>query len=189
MSHPSAPEVKLNVPGPVQPKIAPHWTATTLNHISIPVSNLEKSVVFYDQVMATIGFTRIMTMCETVCYGIPNRSYAFWLGRAHDGFKTLPPDTNRFPGVHICLQAPNRKAVDDFYKTALKLGATDEGKPGIRSDYTPDYYAAFIIDPDGWKIEVVYLDAWYFIFFRAMTPSFYFLLGAGLTFAYLKYLH
>lgn len=104
---------------------------------SIPVSNLEKSVVFYDQVMATIGFTRIMTMCETVCYGIPNRSYAFWLGRAHDGFKTLPPDTNRFPGVHICLQAPNRKAVDDFYKTALKLGATDEGKPGIRSDYTP----------------------------------------------------
>jgi hypothetical protein len=56
-------------------------------------------------------------------------------------------------GLHFCFNAPERKCVNDFHKAALKNGGRDNGKPGLREDYGPDYYAAFVIDPDGYRIE------------------------------------
>ena len=59
------------------------------------------------------------------------------------------------PGTHVCFAAPGRKAVDAFHAVALANGATDDGPPGVRANYDPKYYAAFVIDPDGHKIEAV----------------------------------
>ena len=56
-------------------------------------------------------------------------------------------------GLHFCLQAASRKAVDGFHAAALKSGGRDNGKPGIRKDYGENYYAAFVVDPDGYRIE------------------------------------
>ncbi|MGQ3312498.1 MAG: VOC family protein, partial [Reyranella sp.] len=56
-------------------------------------------------------------------------------------------------GLHFCLVAQNREAVDAFYASALAAGGADNGKPGVRADYSPTYYAAFVIDPDGYRIE------------------------------------
>ena len=63
----------------------------------------------------------------------------------------MPPDDRS--GLHICFAAPSRSAVDTFHKEALKAGGTDNGKPGLRADYGPNYYAAFAVDPDGYRIE------------------------------------
>ena len=65
--------------------------------------------------------------------------------------KPVKPDTES--GLHFCLVAPDRAAVDAFHAEALKAGGTDNGKPGVRADYGPKYYAAFAIDPDGYRIE------------------------------------
>ena len=56
-------------------------------------------------------------------------------------------------GLHFCFVAPDRKAVDAFHAAALKAGGKDNGKPGVRADYSPNYYAAFAIDPDGYRVE------------------------------------
>ena len=72
----------------------------------------------------------------------------FWvLGTQHP----VPPDDRS--GLHICFTAPTRAAVDAFHKAALKSGGKDNGKPGLRADYGPNYYAAFAVDPDGYRIE------------------------------------
>ena len=63
----------------------------------------------------------------------------------------MAPD--RRSGLHFCFDAPNREAVDAFHVAALKAGGKDNGKPGLRPDYGPDYYASFAIDPDGYRIE------------------------------------
>jgi catechol 2,3-dioxygenase-like lactoylglutathione lyase family enzyme len=63
----------------------------------------------------------------------------------------VPPDDRS--GLHICFTAPDRAAVDGFHNAALKAGGRDNGKPGLRADYGPNYYAAFAVDPDGYRIE------------------------------------
>jgi catechol 2,3-dioxygenase-like lactoylglutathione lyase family enzyme len=70
---------------------------------------------------------------------------------------TVTAETNVSPlrGMHLCFRAPNRKAVEAFHAAALTSGGTDNGKPGIRLEYHPDYYAAFVLDPDGHSIEAV----------------------------------
>ena len=72
----------------------------------------------------------------------------FWI---YASSRPVPADPAS--GLHFCFDAPTRKSVDKFHAAALKSGGKDNGKPGLREDYGPDYYGAFVIDPDGYRLE------------------------------------
>jgi catechol 2,3-dioxygenase-like lactoylglutathione lyase family enzyme len=119
-----------------------------LHHISLPVINLEKSSKLYDESLSALGFKRVCFADSFVGYGIEEGKDQFAIKQTD-----IPASTG--PRFHLAFAAPTRKAVDDFYKLALSNGAKDDGRPGIRGHYGPDYYAAFIIDLDGHRIEAV----------------------------------
>jgi catechol 2,3-dioxygenase-like lactoylglutathione lyase family enzyme len=126
-----------------------------LHHISFGVSNIERSALFYDQTLAALGYVRVWDdLCpgdddQAVGYGIPGGGdkLAIKLRSAEN----LQPG----PGFHLAFSAPSREAVQHFHEAALRTGGQDNGAPGLRPDYGPHYYAAFIIDPDGYRIEAV----------------------------------
>jgi catechol 2,3-dioxygenase-like lactoylglutathione lyase family enzyme len=117
-----------------------------IDHISIGASDLGTAGRFYDAVFAPLGVTRLSNGDGALGYG--KDEAAFWV-LAADGLRA---DDAR-PGVHFCFVAPSRAAVDAFHRAALAEGGRDNGAPGIRADYGPDYYAAFAVDPDGYRIE------------------------------------
>lgn len=119
-----------------------------IDHVSIAVSDLARSSVFYDAVLAPLGFTRLAEREHTIGFG---KTYPeFWLN-LRPGMEAVPEET----GIHICLRASSRDAVDAFHAAALKLGGRDDGAPGDRQAQMTVYYGAFIRDPDGNKIEAV----------------------------------
>ncbi len=123
-----------------------------LDHVSIMVGDLDPAGRFYDAVLAALGVPRIGTSEDWIGYGAradaehPERSYLSLLLGAR------PEDA---PGWHWCFKAPDRSAVDAFWAAGLAAGGTDEGAPGLRPHYHPTYYAAFLRDPDGNRIEAV----------------------------------
>lgn len=128
-----------------------------LDHSSISVLDYEASLAFYDQTMECIGYERVMTLdipekrVQAAGYGISPKP-TFWIspmGKEEESVGSAR-------GVHFAFLAPSQSAVDLWYETALKLGAKDNGKPGPRPEYHPGYYGAFVIDPNGWRIEAVY---------------------------------
>jgi catechol 2,3-dioxygenase-like lactoylglutathione lyase family enzyme len=116
------------------------------DHISIGVADIARSRAFYDAALAPLGYKRLSDGDTSLGYG--DKAVALWLGATN---KPVKPDMES--GLHFCLAARNREAVDAFHAAALKAGGKDNGKPGIRADYGPKYYAAFAIDPDGYRIE------------------------------------
>ena len=84
-------------------------------------------------------------------YGYGSDSIALWVVQAE---RPVPADEKS--GLHICFTAPDSAAVDAFHAAALRSGGHDNGAPGLRPIYAPDYYAAFIIDPDGYRVEAYY---------------------------------
>lgn len=121
-----------------------------IDHISVGVSDLAAAAYFYDAVLSAIGYVKLDDREKTKGWGKPGKHSEFWIN-ARPGMAKVSPDT----GTHICLRAPDTKSVHAFYDSALKAGATSCGAPGPRPEYTGGYYAAFIFDPDGNKIEVV----------------------------------
>ena len=122
-----------------------------IDHISIGVSDLKVSTAFYKEVLATLDYELRDPRPSTSGFGRRGKTHSeFWLN-ARPGMAKVPADS----GTHICLRTKSAEAVKAFYETAMKLGATDDGAPGIRSHYNENYYAAFIRDFDGNKIEVV----------------------------------
>ena len=122
-----------------------------LDHISIGVRDLAESGRFYEAVLATIGYAKLREKPGTVGFG--KRYPDFWLNARPQ----REPQVDS--GLHICLRAPSTKAVDAFHAAAIAAGATSEGPPGLRPEYSDAYYAAFIRDPDGHLIEAVtFLD-------------------------------
>jgi catechol 2,3-dioxygenase-like lactoylglutathione lyase family enzyme len=120
-----------------------------LGHISFGVSELERAARFYDAALAPIGFVRVWTDPDGVGYGPPgNRDKFAIFARAG----ATPPGE----GFHLAFDAASRTAVDDFHAAALAAGGTDNGGPGLRSQYGPTYYAAFVVDPDGHRLEAVH---------------------------------
>lgn len=119
-----------------------------LHHISLPVSDLKRSSKLYDVILSTLGYRRVCTGKGFAGYGIEDDEDVFAL-------KEVRPAAAAGPGFHLAFSAPSRASVDAFHESALANGATDNGKPGIRAHYGPNYYAAFIIDPDGHRIEAV----------------------------------
>ena len=117
-----------------------------LDHASIGVRDLDRSRAFYDAAMAPLGYGRVMDIPQATGYG-PADSPQLWIGQTDSARAST--------GFHIAFEAPDRAAVDAFYETALAAGGSDNGKPGLRPEYHPDYYGAFVIDPDGHHIEAV----------------------------------
>ncbi len=119
-----------------------------IDHLGISVANYEAAKAFYVEVLKELGYELVMEVGEgkfMACgFGIPHKP-AFWIseeGKTH-------------PHTHIAFIAPNREAVDAFYHKALELGATDNGAPGLRPHYHPNYYGAFVFDLEGHNIEAV----------------------------------
>lgn len=126
-----------------------------IDHTGITVSDFEKSKTFYQQALAPIGYVLIMELPASVTghtdvagFGEPPKP-DFWLSR---GTPNQPP-------IHVAFRARSRAEVDAFYKAAMTAGGTDNGAPGLRPHYHPNYYGAFILDPDWHNIEAVCHDA------------------------------
>lgn len=120
-----------------------------ISHVSIGTNDFPRARAFYDAVLATLGLRCVMAMDEGAGYG---RSFpAFWVQLPHDGAAANPGN-----GTHVCFNAASEEEVKAFHRKAMELGGEDEGKPGLRKQYSDNYYAAFVRDPDGNKIEVLY---------------------------------
>jgi catechol 2,3-dioxygenase-like lactoylglutathione lyase family enzyme len=117
-----------------------------LDHISIGVRDIKRARPFYDAALKPLGYACVSDYGTMLGYGAGQA--ALWVGEAK---KPVPPDPES--GLHICFTAPTREAVDAFHAAALAAGGRDNGKPGLRTDYGPNYYAAFVVDPDGYRLE------------------------------------
>lgn len=118
------------------------------DHLSIGVKDLARSGAFYDAVLESLGFRRLYEGAAGLGYGAKHP--CFWVEQVA---RPVPADPQS--GLHLCFRAADRAAVDAFHKTALTHGGRDNGAPGLRPQYTPTYYAGFILDPDGYRIEAV----------------------------------
>lgn len=119
-----------------------------IDHVSIGVSDIARARKFYDAAMQPLGYKRTSADDASLGYGRDGTMAALWLLKTD---KPVPADSAS--GLHVCFAAPDRKSVDAFHKAALAAGGKDNGKPGIRKEYSGSYYAAFVVDPDGYRIE------------------------------------
>lgn len=120
-----------------------------LHHVSVGVSDVARAAEFYDAVLAALGYKRTAQYLPfALAYG--EGFSEFWIQRPHD-----KRDATSGNGVHVAFAARSREAVHRFHETALAAGGSDEGFPGPRPDYGPDYYGAFVRDPFGNKIEAM----------------------------------
>lgn len=117
-----------------------------INHVSIGVRDIAKARRFYDAALAPLGYKLLSEGSTSLGYG--KEVAALWISLSEQ-----PVPANARSGLHFCFDAPSRAGVDAFHAAALKAGGRDNGKPGARSDYGPNYYAAFTIDPDGYRLE------------------------------------
>ena len=118
-----------------------------LSHLSFGVADLDRATAFYEAVLAPLGF---------VCVWRSPRGSGFGAPGGEDRLALFPRGADaRAPGAgfHLCFAAPSRDAVDAFHAAALAAGGSDDGAPGLRPHYGADYYAAFVVDPDGHKLE------------------------------------
>jgi catechol 2,3-dioxygenase-like lactoylglutathione lyase family enzyme len=107
-----------------------------------------RAVAFYDAVLATIGCRRLVEHAGATGYG---RTFPdFWIQRPADGAAAGMAN-----GTHVAFSAPDRTSVDAFHRAALAAGGRCDGPPGLRPEYHPRYYACFVRDPDGHKLEAV----------------------------------
>ena len=115
------------------------------DHVGLTVNDVGASVRFYQSALAGLGYALVSRNDQGSGFG-PNGSAAFWLSAGK-----RPPGS----GAHVAFQASDRAAVDRFHADGLKAGGRYHGRPGVRADYSPNYYAAFLLDPDGNNIEAV----------------------------------
>ncbi len=120
-----------------------------LGHVSFGVRDLARATTFYDAVLSALGYVRVWTGERGVGYAEPGGGDK--LNLFAEGEAARPPGA----GFHLAFNAPSRAAVDAFHAAALANGGTDLGAPGLRTRYSPTYYAAFVLDPDGYKLEAV----------------------------------
>ncbi len=116
-----------------------------LDHVTIGVRDLQKAKEFYNRALHPLGIECLYTDEDGFAgYGVNPRAF-FWIGRRND----------QQTSVHVAFAAQDRKTVDRFYEEALKAGGRENGSPGVRTHYHPDYYGAFVLDLDGHNIEAV----------------------------------
>ena len=119
-----------------------------IDHVSVGVRDLDRAARFYEQALAPLGLSRLVTRPATIGFG---KSYPeFWIN-----LRAAMAPVPRESGVHICLRTRSTGEVDAFYAAALDGGGRPDGAPGLRPHDRVRYYAAFVIDPDGNRIEAV----------------------------------
>lgn len=133
---------------PVFVYIQPHNTRM-LHHLSFPVSDLARSTAFYDAALSALGYGQVWADDTAVGYGLPGGGDLFAI--------KLRPAPIAVPdeGFHVAFAAASREAVDKFYAAAIAQGGRDNGAPELCLDYGENYYAGFVLDPDGYRIEAV----------------------------------
>ena len=114
-----------------------------IDHFNLPVTDLARSTEFYERVLAVLGARLLHRDGDAVGFGIDQ--WSFGLALTH-----VP-----VPRLHLAFHAASREVVDRFHAVALAAGAANNGAPGLRPQYHPDYYAAFVLDPDGHNLEAV----------------------------------
>ncbi len=119
-----------------------------IHHVSLGVSDISLSGAFYDAALAALGFRRVFEDTTAIGYGLIDGNDLLCL-------KLRPETTPPGSGFHLAFAAPSRLAVDTFHDAALRVGGSDNGAPGLRLEYGENYYAAFLVDPDGHRIEAV----------------------------------
>ncbi|MBX3172759.1 MAG: VOC family protein [Candidatus Eremiobacteraeota bacterium] len=123
-----------------------------IDHMGLQVSDLAKSKSFYQQALAPLGYTLLMELSKEQTGGFAGAGFGvapkpdFWIG---EGTPNQPP-------IHVAFRADDQATVDAFYQAALAAGGSDNGAPGLRPHYHPNYYGAFVLDPDGHNIEAVF---------------------------------
>jgi catechol 2,3-dioxygenase-like lactoylglutathione lyase family enzyme len=121
-----------------------------IDHTGVLVTDLARSVAFYERALAPLGYAITMKFDQFAGFGVGGKP-DFWIG--------VGSPTDR---IHVAFRAKGRAEVRAFYEAALAAGGKDNGPPGVRELYHPDYYGAFVLDPDGHNIEAVchepYLD-------------------------------
>jgi catechol 2,3-dioxygenase-like lactoylglutathione lyase family enzyme len=122
-----------------------------IDHVGLEVSDYVHALRFYEQALAPLGISVVMRLDPKKTGGYEGAG----LGRNGKPSLWLAPGGKTSPRLHIALVADNRSAVDAFHKAALAAGGRDNGAPGIRAHYHPDYYGAFVLDPDGHNVEAV----------------------------------
>ena len=120
-----------------------------LHHVSIGVADVARAARFYDRVLQELGFKRVL---EVLPYGIGYGATqpSFWVQLPHDQQAASTGN-----GVHVAFNATSEEMIRAFHRAALEAGGSDDGAPGPRPDYGPDYFGAFVRDLDGNKIEAV----------------------------------
>jgi catechol 2,3-dioxygenase-like lactoylglutathione lyase family enzyme len=123
-----------------------------LHHVSVGTSDFVRAMRFYDEVLTALGYKRVMLVApRAVAYG---REFPeFWVQTPASG------EASGGNGSHIAFIARSQQAVNKFHAAAMRMGASDNGPPGPRPHYTPDYYGAFVIDLDGNRIEAVHMPS------------------------------
>ena len=119
-----------------------------IHHLSLGVRDLQASARFYDSALGALGFRRVFEDDDAIGYGIHDDEDILCL-------KLRDAVAAPGPGFHLAFTAPTRAAVDAFHVAGMDLGGLDNGGPALREDYGPHYYAAFLVDPDGHRIEAV----------------------------------
>lgn len=124
------------------------------DHIGFDVSDYRRSKAFYERALAPLGIVVIMELTKEQTGGYEGCGFgrdgkpSFWIGTCD------PADALRNE-LHVAFAAPDRRTVDAFHAAALAAGGADNGAPGVRPEYHPNYYGAFVLDPDGHNIEAV----------------------------------
>jgi catechol 2,3-dioxygenase-like lactoylglutathione lyase family enzyme len=116
-----------------------------LDHVGVCVSDYERSKAFYERALAPLGITLLMEpMGQAAGFGRDGKPF-FW----------LETRAGAAPDLHVAFAADDRATVDAFHAAALEAGGTDNGAPGVREIYHPDYYGGYVLDPDGYNVEAV----------------------------------
>jgi len=118
-----------------------------IDHVSIPVKDLEASVAAYERILSPLHYTPLVERSDTVGFG--NSHPEFWLNARPEMSEAAPDDS----GYHVCLRAPDEAAVVEFHTIALEFGCRSAGAPGMRPAADTTYFSAFIYDLDGNKVE------------------------------------
>ena len=121
--------------------VAWDWSRPVVDHLDLHVSDLARSVLFYETVLAPLGIPKLYERGDTACF-------------THLNVVARTPPTRE---LHLCFHAGSREDVDAFHRAGTEAGFRSNGAPGLR-DYAPGYYAAYLLDPDGNNVEALYRD-------------------------------
>ena len=118
-----------------------------LDHFNLPVSNIQKSAAFYVPVLASLNMFVLYREADVIGFGKDSWEFG------------IVEETEKFPRIHVAFSASSQTAVREFYRIALQIGGRNNGEAGLRPEYGSQYYAAYVLDPDGHNIEAVCRNA------------------------------